>query len=57
MSLGADVLVLSPTDHDRLVAVVSHVPHLVAATLMNAASAGPSRTARCSGWQREASGT
>ena len=40
MSLGADVLVLSPTDHDRLVAVVSHVPHLVAATLMNAASAG-----------------
>ena len=40
MSLGADVLVLSAPDHDRLVAVVSHVPHLVAATLMNAASAG-----------------
>jgi prephenate dehydrogenase len=40
MSLGADVLVLSPDDHDRLVAVVSHVPHLVAATLMNAANAG-----------------
>ena len=40
MSLGADVLVLSAQDHDRLVAVVSHVPHLVAATLMNAASAG-----------------
>ena len=40
ISLGADVLVLSPADHDRLVAVVSHVPHLVAATLMNAASAG-----------------
>jgi prephenate dehydrogenase len=40
MSLGADVLVLSAADHDRLVAVVSHVPHLVAATLMNAASAG-----------------
>jgi prephenate dehydrogenase len=39
-SLGADVLVLSAADHDRLVAVVSHVPHLVAATLMNAASAG-----------------
>jgi prephenate dehydrogenase len=38
--LGADVLVLSPQDHDRLVAVVSHVPHLVAATLMNAASSG-----------------
>lgn len=39
-SLGADVLVLSAADHDRLVAVVSHVPHLVAATLMNAASTG-----------------
>jgi prephenate dehydrogenase len=40
MSLGADVLVLSAADHDRLVAVVSHVPHLVAATLMNAARDG-----------------
>jgi prephenate dehydrogenase len=39
-ALGADVLVLSPQDHDRLVAVVSHVPHLVAATLMNAAALG-----------------
>jgi prephenate dehydrogenase len=38
--LGADVLVLSASDHDRLVAVVSHVPHLVAATLMNAAATG-----------------
>jgi len=40
MSLGAEVLVLSAADHDRLVAVVSHVPHLVAATLMNAAVDG-----------------
>ncbi len=40
LSLGADLLVLSAADHDRLVAVVSHVPHLVAATLMNTASAG-----------------
>jgi prephenate dehydrogenase len=38
--LGADILVLTPGDHDRLVAVVSHVPHLVAATLMNAATVG-----------------
>ncbi len=37
-SLGADVVALSPSDHDRLVAVVSHVPHLVAATLMNTAA-------------------
>ncbi len=40
VALGADVLVLSAPDHDRLVAVVSHVPHLVAATLMNAATSG-----------------
>jgi prephenate dehydrogenase len=39
-ALGADVLVLSAHDHDRLAAVVSHVPHLVAATLMNAAASG-----------------
>jgi len=45
ISLGADVLVLSPTDHDRLVAMVSHVPHLVAATLMNTASAGAEQDA------------
>jgi prephenate dehydrogenase len=38
VALGADVVALSPAAHDRLVAVVSHVPHLVAATLMNAAA-------------------
>lgn len=37
VDLGADVIALPPDEHDRLVAVVSHVPHLVAATLMNAA--------------------
>ncbi len=37
-SLGSEVVALSPQEHDRLVAVVSHVPHLVAATLMNAAA-------------------
>ncbi len=44
-SLGADVLVLAAADHDRLVAVVSHVPHLVAATLMNEASTGAEQDA------------
>jgi prephenate dehydrogenase len=38
-SFGADVVTLSPEDHDRLVAVVSHVPHLVAAALVNTATA------------------
>jgi prephenate dehydrogenase len=37
--LGADVVVLDPEEHDRVVAVVSHVPHLTAVTLMRMASA------------------
>ena len=31
---GANVVALDPAEHDSLVAVVSHVPHLTAATLM-----------------------
>jgi prephenate dehydrogenase len=38
-ALGADVLALPPNHHDALVAVVSHVPHLTAATLMRLAAA------------------
>jgi prephenate dehydrogenase len=34
LSLGAEVVALPPEEHDRMVAVVSHVPHLAAATLM-----------------------
>jgi prephenate dehydrogenase len=37
-SFGADVVTLDPADHDRLVATVSHVPHLTAATLMGLAA-------------------
>ncbi len=37
-SLGAEVVALNPERHDQLVAVVSHVPHLTAATLMGLAS-------------------
>jgi prephenate dehydrogenase len=37
-SLGAEVVALAPDRHDQLVAVVSHVPHLTAATLMGLAS-------------------
>jgi len=37
-TLGAQGLALAPEDHDRLVALVSHVPHLVAASLMNEAA-------------------
>lgn len=36
-SLGADVIALAPDRHDALVAIVSHVPHLTAATLMGLA--------------------
>jgi prephenate dehydrogenase len=37
-SLGADVVALAPERHDQVVAVVSHVPHLAAATLMRLAA-------------------
>ncbi len=37
-SLGATVVAVPPRRHDHLVAVVSHVPHLTAATLMNLAA-------------------
>lgn len=36
--LGAAVVDLTPEQHDALVAVVSHVPHLTAATLMDLAA-------------------
>lgn len=37
-SLGANVVAVAPGRHDDLVALVSHVPHLTAATLMNLAA-------------------
>lgn len=37
-ALGAEVLALTPERHDQVVAVVSHVPHLAAATLMQLAT-------------------
>lgn len=36
--IGANVVAVSAQDHDRLVAVASHVPHLLAGALMNEAS-------------------
>jgi len=37
-SLGANPVPVEPRHHDELVALVSHVPHLTAATLMNLAA-------------------
>ncbi len=37
-SFGAGVVALAPQRHDNMVALVSHVPHLAAATLMNLAA-------------------
>lgn len=37
-SFGAEVVALEPHQHDVLVAVVSHVPHLTAATMMSMAA-------------------
>jgi prephenate dehydrogenase len=39
-AFGAVVVSVSPDHHDQLVAVVSHVPHLAAATLMTVAAEG-----------------
>jgi len=36
--IGANVVAVSSADHDRLVALASHVPHLVAGALMNQAA-------------------
>jgi prephenate dehydrogenase len=38
--LGADIVAVPPDRHDALVALVSHVPHLTAATLMTLAADG-----------------
>ena len=37
-AFGAEVVALAPERHDQVVAVVSHVPHLAAATLMGLAA-------------------
>lgn len=39
-SLGANVVQMSPADHDRALAATSHLPHLVAAALAAATSPG-----------------
>ena len=39
-SLGASVVSIPPDRHDSLVAVISHVPHLTAATMMRLAAGG-----------------
>jgi len=36
--IGAQPLILSPEEHDRLVALVSHLPHLMAVALVNLAA-------------------
>lgn len=36
-ALGAHVLAVDPDQHDELLAIISHLPHLTAATLMNLA--------------------
>jgi len=37
-ALGAEAIALAPEQHDQVVAVISHVPHLTAATLMGLAA-------------------
>ncbi len=39
-ALGAEMVAMAPDRHDEMVAVVSHVPHLTAASLMGLAADG-----------------
>ena len=45
-ALGATVVVMEPAEHDRVVARISHLPHLAAAALVHAAG---EEDARCCG--------
>jgi prephenate dehydrogenase len=38
-ALGSHVILMSPKKHDELVGVISHLPHILAAALVNSASA------------------
>lgn len=42
--LGARVIALSPEKHDQVVAIVSHLPHLLAASLINLAARSANET-------------
>ena len=48
-SLGCNVLQMSPAEHDRKVARISHLPHAVAAAVVRAALADDLSAALCTG--------
>jgi prephenate dehydrogenase len=50
-ALGAKVITLSPSDHDDLVGNVSHLPHALAAVLVNAAPDGKALSLAGSGFR------
>lgn len=43
-SIGANVLAVDPYKHDKAVAIISHLPHMMAAVLMNLASSEANKT-------------
>jgi len=48
-SLGCRVLAMSPEEHDRKVARISHLPHAVAAAVVRAALGADASAAECTG--------
>lgn len=48
-ALGCNILTMSPEEHDRKVARISHLPHAVAAAVVRAALAAQPDAALCSG--------
>lgn len=53
-SVGCRIRQMSPSDHDRLVAAISHVPHLIASCLVNAAA--DMRTESCTALELASTG-
>ncbi|MCX5780601.1 MAG: prephenate dehydrogenase [Firmicutes bacterium] len=50
---GAQVIILSPAEHDQMVSKVSHLPHIVAASLMNNLEAQPEAMRLAAGGLRD----
>jgi prephenate dehydrogenase len=50
---GAQVIILTPAEHDQMVSKVSHLPHIVAASLMNNLAAQPEAMRLAAGGLRD----
>lgn len=49
-ALGSNVISLNPTQHDRILGLVSHLPHVAAAALVNASTTEDLKFAEAKGF-------